>query len=89
MKCDNCKNQATVHLTEIKNGKKTRAVTNVTYNAITTEFWANLNAIGGPDSWQQFGLGGDAKGQPTQSQSVSHGAPWVRVANIMVGAAFQ
>src|SRR5437868_2775561 len=22
MKCDNCKNQATVHLTEIKNGKK-------------------------------------------------------------------
>jgi TldD protein len=74
---------------EIKNGKKTRAVTNVTYNAITTDFWGNLDAIGGPDSWQQFGLGGDAKGQPTQSQSVSHGAPWVRIRNIMVGAAFQ
>ena len=29
---------------EIKNGKKTRAVTNVTYNAITTDFWANLDA---------------------------------------------
>jgi TldD protein len=73
---------------EIKNGKKTRAVTNVTYNAITTDFWANLDAISGIESWQQFGLGGDAKGQPTQTQSVSHGAPWVRIRKIMVGAAF-
>ncbi len=29
---------------EIKNGKITRQVTNVTYNAITTDFWANLDA---------------------------------------------
>jgi TldD protein len=74
---------------EIKNGKKTRAVTNVTYNAITTDFWKALDAISGADSWQQFGLGGDAKGQPTQSQSVSHGAPWVRIRKMMVGGAFQ
>jgi len=74
---------------EIKNGKKTRAVTNVTYNAITTDFWANLNAISGPESWQQFGVGGDAKGQPTQGQAVSHGSPWMRIGRIMVGAAFQ
>jgi TldD protein len=74
---------------EIKNGKKTRAVTNVTYNSITTEFWGNMDAISGPESWQQFGVGGDAKGQPTQSQSVSHGAPWVRIRRIMVGAAYQ
>ena len=74
---------------EIKNGKKTRAVTNVTYNAITTDFWGNLDATSGIESWQQFGLGGDAKGQPTQGQSVSHGAPWVRIKKIMVGAAFQ
>jgi TldD protein len=74
---------------EIKNGKKTRAVTNVTYNAITTDFWGNLDAISGIESWQQFGVGGDAKGQPTQGQAVSHGAPWVRIAKIMVGAAFQ
>jgi TldD protein len=73
---------------EIKNGKKTRAVTNVTYNAITTDFWANLDAISGQASWQQFGLGGDAKGQPTQTQNVSHGSPWVRIRRIMVGAAF-
>ena len=29
---------------EIKNGKVTRMVTDVTYNAITTDFWGNLNA---------------------------------------------
>jgi len=74
---------------EIKNGKKTRAVTNVTYNAITTDFWGNLDAISGKEFWQQFGLGGDAKGQPTQGQSVSHGAPWVRIKKILVGAAFE
>jgi TldD protein len=74
---------------EIKNGKKTRAVTNVTYNAITTDFWGSLDAISGKESWQQFGLGGDAKGQPTQTQNVSHGAPWVRIKKMMVGAAFQ
>ena len=29
---------------EIKNGKITRQCTDVTYNAITTDFWGNLNA---------------------------------------------
>jgi TldD protein len=31
---------------EIKNGKRTRMVTDFTYNAITTDFWANLDAVG-------------------------------------------
>ena len=35
---------------EIKNGKKTRMVTDFTYNAITTDFWANLDAVGPPES---------------------------------------
>jgi TldD protein len=73
---------------EIKNGKVTRQVTDVTYNAITTDFWANLNAITGPKEWQMHGTGGDAKGQPTQTNSISHGSPWLRIGNIMVGAAF-
>jgi TldD protein len=64
-------------------------VTNVTYNSITTDFWGNLDAISGIESWQQFGVGNDAKGQPTQTQNVSHGAPWARIKKIMVGAAFQ
>jgi TldD protein len=73
---------------EIKNGKVTRMVTDVTYNAITTEFWANLDAITGPKEWQMFGTGGDAKGQPTQTNAISHGSPWLLVRNIMTGAAF-
>ena len=73
---------------EIKNGKKTRQVTNVTYNAITTDFWANLDALTGKDEYQMHGTGGDAKGQPTQTNSISHGSPWARIKSIMVGAAF-
>jgi TldD protein len=34
------------------------------------------------------GTGGDAKGQPTQTNSISHGSPWLLIRNIMVGAAF-
>src|SRR6266508_682872 len=73
---------------EIKNGKKTRMVTDVTYNAITTDFWANLDAIGSQETWKMFGTGGDAKGQPTQTNSISHGSPYIRIKKIMVGAAY-
>ncbi|HSJ23491.1 MAG TPA: TldD/PmbA family protein [Longimicrobiales bacterium] len=73
---------------EIKNGQITRMVTDVAYNAITTDFWANLDAVSGPDQWEMHGTQGDAKGQPTQSQAVSHGSPWLLVRNIMVGGAY-
>jgi TldD protein len=73
---------------EIKDGKITRPVTDVTYNAITTDFWANLDGITGRNEWQMHGTGGDAKGQPTQSNSISHGSPWLLIRNIMVGGAF-
>jgi len=73
---------------EIKDGKVTRMVTNVTYNAITTDFWANLDGLTGPSEYQMHGTGGDAKGQPTQTNSISHGSPWLLIRNIMVGAAF-
>jgi TldD protein len=73
---------------EVKNGKITRMVSNVTYNAITTDFWGNLDAVSGRESWRMFGTGGDAKGQPTQTNSISHGSPWLRIRKIMVGAAY-
>ena len=73
---------------EIKNGKITRMVTDVAYNAITTDFWANLDAIGSQETWKMFGTGGDAKGQPTQTNSISHGSPYIRIKKIMVGAAY-
>ena len=71
-----------------RTARSTRMVTNVTYNAITTDFWGNLDAITGKDEWQMHGTGGDAKGQPTQTNSISHGSPWLRISKIMVGAAF-
>jgi TldD protein len=73
---------------EIKKGRRTRMVSNVTYNAITTDFWGNLDAVSGRESWQMFGTGGDAKGQPTQINSISHGSPWLRIRRTMVGAAY-
>ena len=73
---------------EIKNGKKTRMVSNVTYNAITTDFWGNLDAISGKESWEMHGTGGDAKGQPTQTNSISHGSPYLRIRKMLVGAAY-
>jgi TldD protein len=72
----------------IKNGKNVGMVTNVTYNAITTDFWGNLDALTGPDQWEMHGTGGDAKGQPTQTNSISHGSPYLRIKKIMVGAAY-
>jgi len=73
---------------EIKGGRITRMVTDVTYNAITTDFWANLDLIGGQETWKMFGTGGDAKGQPTQTNSISHGSPYIRIKKILVGAAY-
>ena len=73
---------------EIKNGKITRQCTDVAYNAITTDFWGNLDGITGPKEYRKYGTGGDAKGQPTQTNSVSHGSPWLLIRKMMVGAAF-
>jgi TldD protein len=73
---------------EIKDGKKVRMVSDVTYNAITTDFWQNLDATSGRESWEMFGTTGDAKGQPVQINHPSHGSPWCRIRRIMVGAAY-
>jgi TldD protein len=73
---------------EIRNGKVTRMVTDFTYNAITTDFWNNLDAVGPAASWEHHGMDGDAKGQPTQSNYPSHGSSPCLVRRVMVGAAF-
>jgi len=73
---------------EIKDGKRTRMLSDVTYNAITTDFWNNLDAVTGQESWEMFGTTGDAKGQPVQINHPSHGSPWMRIRRVMVGAAY-
>jgi TldD protein len=73
---------------EIRDGKVVGPVSDVTYNAITTDFWGNLDAVSGPEHWEMHGTGGDAKGQPVQTNSISHGSPWLLIRDIMVGAAY-
>ncbi|MCA1652017.1 MAG: TldD/PmbA family protein [Acidobacteria bacterium] len=73
---------------EIKNGKKTRMVSDFTYNAITTYFWGNLDGVGGAQTWEHHGMGGDAKGQPVQSNHPSHGSSPCLIRKVMVGAAY-
>jgi TldD protein len=73
---------------EVKNGKVTHMVSDVTYNAITTDFWNNLDATSGRDSWRMYGTTGDAKGQPVQINHPSHGSPYLRIRKVMVGAAY-
>lgn len=58
---------------EVKGGKIVGMLKDVAYQFRTPDFWGALKAIGGPRSYELGGAFGDAKGQPGQSNSVSHG----------------
>jgi TldD protein len=58
---------------EIRGGRIVGMLKDVAYQMRTPEFWNSLDMIGGPRSYQLCGAYGDAKGQPTQSNAVSHG----------------
>jgi TldD protein len=58
---------------EVKGGKIVGQLKDVAYQFRTPDFWKSLKAIGGPRSYHLGGAFGDAKGQPGQSNSVSHG----------------
>ncbi len=69
---------------EIKNGKKGNMISRVSYQARTPDFWQACDGIAGPSYWQQFGTSGDAKGEPTQINAMSHGCSPSRFRNIDV-----
>lgn len=69
---------------EIKGGKKRGMVSRVAYQARTTDFWQACDGIAGPSYWQQFGALNDGKGEPPQSNSVSHGCSPSRFRKINV-----
>jgi TldD protein len=58
---------------EVRRGKIVGMLKDVAYQFRTPEFWGSLKALGGPRSYHLGGAFGDAKGQPGQSNSVSHG----------------
>ena len=58
---------------EIKNGKKGAMLADVAYQSKTTDFWHALAGIADQRHWENFGLTNDGKGQPQQTNAMSHG----------------
>ncbi len=58
---------------EIKGGKIVGMLKDVAYQLRTPDFWGSLDMIGGKRSYFLGGANGDGKGQPAQSNAVSHG----------------
>ncbi len=58
---------------EVKGGKITGMLKDVAYQANTPVFWNAMDMIGGEKSYWLGGSFGDGKGEPSQSNSVSHG----------------
>ena len=69
---------------EIRGGKIVGMLKDVAYQMRTPEFWAGLDMIGGPSSYFLGGAFNDGKGQPSQSNAVSHGCVPARFKNVNV-----
>ncbi len=60
---------------EIKQGRIGEMLRDVAYQSRTTEFWSACDAIGGRSTYELNGAENDGKGEPIQSNAVSHGCP--------------
>ncbi|HEY8165625.1 MAG TPA: TldD/PmbA family protein [Gemmatimonadaceae bacterium] len=69
---------------EVKNGKIAGMLKDVAYQARTPDFWNSMDMIGGPKSYWLGGSFGDGKGEPSQSNSVSHGCVPARFKNVNI-----
>jgi len=69
---------------EIKNGRVGGMLKDVAYQIRTPEFWSAMDLLGGESTYFMGGAFGDGKGQPAQSNSVSHGCPVTRHRQINV-----
>ena len=69
---------------EVKKGKITTQLRDVAYQSNTPEFWKSLDMLGGKSTYQLGGAFSDGKGQPVQSNSVSHGCPVARFAKVNI-----
>ena len=69
---------------EVRGGKITGMLKDVAYQSTTPVFWNSMDMIGGPRSYWLGGSFGDGKGQPSQSNSVSHGCVPARFRNVNV-----
>ncbi len=69
---------------EIKGGKIVGMLKDVAYQMRTPQFWGSMDMIGGRSTYQLGGSFFDGKGQPSQSNAVSHGAPAARFRKVNV-----
>lgn len=74
---------------EIKKGKRHRLLKNCSYGGITPQFWNACDAIGGPQSYVDWGVPNCGKGQPMQTMWTGHGAAPARFRKVTVGMAHQ
>jgi len=69
---------------EIKNGKIVGMLRDVAYQANSQEFWNSCVGIADASDYRLGGAFGDGKGQPPQSNSVSHGSSTARFNGVNV-----
>jgi len=69
---------------EIKGGKKGNMISRVAYQSRTPDFWQALDGVAGSAYWQQYGLPNDGKGEPMQTNAMSHGCAPSRFRQINV-----
>jgi TldD protein len=69
---------------EVRGGKITGMLKDVAYQMRTPEFWNAMDMVGGRKEYWLWGAFGDGKGQPAQSNSISHGCPPTRHRQINV-----
>jgi TldD protein len=69
---------------EIRNGRVGGMLKDVAYQIRTPEFWNSMDLIGGRSTYFVGGSFNDGKGQPSQSNAVSHGCPPARFRQVNV-----
>jgi TldD protein len=69
---------------EINNGKVGGMLRDVAYQSRTTDFWNSLDGLGGQATYELGGSFNDGKGEPGQSNAVSHGCPVARFRQVNV-----
>jgi TldD protein len=69
---------------EIKRGKIARVLKDVAYQANSIQFWNACDLVGGTVDWRLGGSLFDGKGEPSQSNAVSHGCPPARFKKIAI-----
>ena len=69
---------------EIKNGKVGGMLRDVAYQSRTTDFWGSCDGLGGRAAYELGGSFNDGKGEPGQSNAVSHGCPPARFRSVNV-----